>query len=496
MRCHTPRVRKGALLAALAAVAATASCAALAAPAAMVTPDAAAQSAVSAVFFPLNGTGVSTGDYELEALVYALQGVVNRVAAGEQRHARGAASKSSALPMLFYDTGTLDLDFPASDSIWRTWLAAHRGVVWSSVGPPGDVCALLRSFSARGALRGQVRYPSDGYSVFVALTMAGLLDAVPVSESLVRRLDCVAPSEALPVLRDLGTYAWPDKLSATRWAVDHLLPNCSRTMAWNADMFNNAVASQGNATIMSVDAAVRERAFIMDLSVLFKCDPLDCTPPSPRVGTPKEAELYVEIVSQLDELVSIWGWSDPEHAYTNVTSHAGGVVFCTFSAPNLSFWKALGVVLNSTGKPMPRHDGGRKLSSETTYVLFETKSVAALHCRALRDVLTHARCCSEGDTPRILTSQFTSAWLSQNRGSVPVAWAVDPLLAGELPELWNAYALTATKNDTFVAGVDGAGYIFVDSLGPHAGAYERRAAKYMTEYGLNVVDVGVASNSE
>jgi hypothetical protein len=33
---------------------------------------------------------------------------------------------------------------------------------------------------------------------------------------------------------------------------------------------------------------------------------------------------------------------------------------------------------------------------------------------------------NEGDTPRIVTSQFTGAWLSPDRGSVPVAWAVDP----------------------------------------------------------------------
>ena len=54
--------------------------------------------------------------------------------------------------------------------------------------------------------------------------------------------------------------------------------------------------------------------------------------------------MYVEILESKAELVSVWGWSDPEHAYTNVTSNAGGVVFCTFSTPNLSFWIAFSVL--------------------------------------------------------------------------------------------------------------------------------------------------------
>ncbi len=44
------------------------------------------------------------------------------------------------------------------------------------------------------------------------------------------------------------------------------------------------------------------------------------------------------------------------------------------------------------------------------------------------------------------------------------------MLAEQFPALWNFYAGSATQNDTFVAGVDGAGYIFVAELGPHEAA--------------------------
>lgn len=137
---------------------------------------------------------------------------------------------------------------------------------------------------------------------------------------------------------------------------------------------------------------------------------------------------------------------------------AGGVVFCSFYTPNLSYWQSLGAALGQRMQPLPHSDRGQRPDPSAVYLLFET---------------------NEGDTPRILTSQFTSAWLSPNRGSVPVAWAVDPALGTMFPALWNFYASSATANDSWVAGVDGAGYVFLDSLGSHTEPYERHAATAM-----------------
>ena len=57
-------------------------------------------------------------------------------------------------------------------------------------------------------------------------------------------------------------------------------------------------------------------------------------------------------------------------------------------------------------------------------------------------------------------------------------------LAELFPELWNFYASNTTTNDTFVAGVDGSGYVFVHGLmeSGHAEAYVTRAAHYMSKY--------------
>ena len=168
-------------------------------------------------------------------------------------------------------------------------------------------------------------------------------------------------------------------------------------------------------------------------------------------------------------------------------------MFCSFRTANLAYFAALSSIRRTVPLPLPQHDRGQALDPNNMYLLFET---------------------NEGDTPRILTSQMDSAWMSPARGSVPIAWAVDPLLGQLFPELLNFYVETATQNDSFVAGLDvscdafsicvlsisltqnvslsqGAGYVYLSSLGSHAEAYERRAATLMAKFNTPVVDVGI-----
>merc|ERR1712232_1278230 len=92
-------------------------------------------------------------------------------------------------------------------------------------------------------------------------------------------------------------------------------------------------------------------------------------------------------------------------------------------------------------------------------------------------------------------SQFGSAWADPRRGSLPIAWALNPLLAEQLPALIDYYAKTATANDSFVAGVGGAGYVFLNQLTPmQLSRYAKRVGRILQDYGPNVVDTyGFAS---
>ena len=237
----------------------------------------------------------------------------------------------------------------------------------------------------------------------------------------VAQYSCLTNLLVVADLRD----KWPDKFSAYSWAVQHLvslgklsvvylplaevwpcvqLPRCSTTLVWNANMYPNA--DVGQEALMSVDYPVSQRAFIMNLCPLVSCslDIPECGPTSTRVGTPREAALFGSIVMSRADLVSVWGWggeprgqigvgmfrvltavcphfilptssSDPEHAYTNLTTASGGAVFCTFSTPNLAFWAALGTALGSTGLRLPAGDLGRPLDNDAAYLIFETNEV-------------------------------------------------------------------------------------------------------------------------
>ncbi len=402
-----------------------------------------------AIFWDLKNANIT--NYEEESLVYTLQGLVNRL--GEP-------------PELFYDTGKKNIDFPQSDRLWVEYFKKYRNVTFDNKPPKPILCDLVNKYKSK--LDGAVLFNSDGFSIHIAMTIAGLDNLLPVSSSLMQNHACLKDVRIVKKLPD-----FKNKFSAYRWAIQYVLPRTNPKIVFNADYYHNAVQSQGAATIMSVDYPIQNKAFIMNLCPLWKCDPLDCGKGGGRIPTPKETALYVEILESKPELVSVWGWSDPEHAYTNITSHAGGVVFCTFSTPNLSFWRSISIYLNTKPINAPKHDLHRKLDHTKVYIMFET---------------------NEGDTPRILSSQFTGAWISAHRGKIPIGWAADPYLGTIFPELWNFYSTNTTVNDTFIDGVDGAGYIFLNSLGTHAQVYEKRAGKVLKESGISVVDVGVASN--
>ena len=96
---------------------------------------------------------------------------------------------------------------------------------------------------------------------------------------------------------------------------------------------------------------------------------------------------------------------------------------------------------------------------------------------------------NEGDTPRAVVSAMASAWAQPERGSAPIAWAMDPVLAERFPALWDHFAATATANDSFVAAVGGAGYVYLNQLSrAQLRRYGERVGALTAMYGLSVLD--------
>ena len=262
-------------------------------------------------------------DYAAQALTFALQGIVNE---------RGGP------PRIMFEAGLLDFDWPKADPYWRQTLESDERVSFTDVEP--SLCELLSSAAGVTTIEGAVLYEDarslgTGYTMAMALTLSGQERLLPITEELLSKHACLA---SLHVVHDLRLSAAPQlrtRESAWQWAIAELLPKASKDRVFNLYHYTPFAASdpQSNATLGNLDLAVQTRAFVMDL------DPAD----------PADLALISQIFLELDPLFDAYGWAHDEHAWTEAVSRGGGVVFCSFASPNLSFWALLALPSEAGG---------------------------------------------------------------------------------------------------------------------------------------------------
>ena len=204
---------------------------------------------------------------------------------------------------------------------------------------PPNLCALVSTAASTNAVAGFVVYPGDskenqygdGFSTAIALTLAGQENLVPVSAKTLKR-------QSLPVryraFRKAGSQAYfrgENEGGSVNWAVSKLLPKSSKKTIFNLNHFRVAVDplpfkhdKQSNATASSIDYAVQQNAFVLDL---------ESHSSSPKCGTApwsQDDEFIQEIFGHMDPLFDAYGWADDEFSWTNITSHYGGTIMCSF----------------------------------------------------------------------------------------------------------------------------------------------------------------------
>ena len=404
-----------------------------------------------------NKTKLLTYDEQVSA--FALQGLVNR----EQ-------------PKLFFDIGEKNFDWPSADKYWRNELETAGRATFSDLEP--TFCSLVQYALGENAFSGVVVYTGshgatarygDGFSTAIALTIAGQRRLLPVSAlTLERQRDCLRSVKIYEDLRE--TLKGKARLDAWDWAIRTLLPQSSKKTVLNLNHYRVPTKDpkgflndpQSNATASSIDYNIQQNAFMLDLES-HSSDGHSTAPQNADDG------LIERVFSALEPLFDAYGWSDDEFSWTNETSHFGGTIFCSFASPNLSFWSLFPLPDGrKTVNKLPDNDGGRKLDQSKYYVTFET---------------------NEGDTPRILVSAMASAWAQPERGSIPIAWAIDPYLAERFPALFDFYATTASKNDSFIAGTAGAGYAYPNQMtDEQLERYGKRVGRLAALYGPRIFD--------
>jgi len=97
---------------------------------------------------------------------------------------------------------------------------------------------------------------------------------------------------------------------------------------------------------------------------------------------------------------------------------------------------------------------------------------------------------SEGDNVQYMQHAMYQNWQSSARGTIPLGWTVQPLLADFDPGMLNYYWSTATTNDCLVAGPSGAGYTHIEywSSG-NVAAYTKAANYYLERSGIRTITI-------
>lgn len=332
----------------------------------------------------------------------ALQGLVNRDG-----------------PRIYYETRFWN--WTRADAMWAQYLTDSRG--FRFLEPERSLPALVARF--RDRVKGLAVWdPKRPKSKWVAVTLAGLRDLLPVAP------ECIERYAGLPVVEDLrGRFA--EDFDAARWSVDRLLPACNRTLGYSA------ASLWSGWSIDAIDYAVRERSFVWSLL------------PGGKDAPAAEVELLVEIHSRLGPLARIMGWAEPEEHHCLQASHGGNFIFCA-EAPNLSFF---------AGVP-----GSEERLTQPARVARPAWTLEDKHYLAMNS--------SEGDTPKIHVAMHGGAWHDPRRGEVPWNWGAQPLLLEYFPVLLEYFYETATPRDYFMGGASGAGFVYPNQLGDPQGYFD------------------------
>lgn len=318
-----------------------------------------------------------------------------------------------------------------------------------------DLEALVRLAGPR--LRGAVIWdPAVPATVNVATTAAGVLDGVVLSPALAERLK---PS-GLKVLLDLrgrftGSETGSAKNDAYRWAVREYLQKglCS---AHRLCLFEDAFGARARGDVgyaLTRDWAVFNRSFVFDLSPWDDEVPGD--DPGQRLGLDHETyRMILEATRrnsagrQATELTGFFVFNK----YSNVPGHASA------HEPVPTEWETVWLIT-------PYNFYQCTASSDCfNQSLHSQAPRTALHQRSVRrpvPLSNKAYVCifmADYDSTTPLYDFFPDNWGDPARGSLPLAWGINPNLLESYPDIISYAYATATAEDTFTADASAAGY--------------------------------------
>ena len=338
------------------------------------------------------------GDLPEQAALITLQGVVNEGA-----------------PLLYFIYGP-EWDFRFTDEIFDYYKAKKQFTFKQ-----------LRSF--RQALQ-TFQDKVDKYivwdkevrtSLIVAFTLAGLEDAIVISEEFIPLVE----EFGLARIEDYrGRFTGMSDVEIYRWAYDAYWDRCSKDyIVW-----------------MGGDAGRRMRPGVADFGMYHECFFTDL---SCDANDPDDAEEYAmadQLFSEMNRMGMCFGWhsyaKDKERDHVKLASSHVIRVSGLHTLPNMSFNTQ--VPLSPGFKFTNNHNVTRD------EVLVPKNKV----------YLTAVQTDSLG----------IGAWTRPGRGTIPYAWQVTPNWLWMGPSMLEMFYDQATPNDLFIGGLSGPGYMYAKAI--------------------------------
>jgi hypothetical protein len=255
-------------------------------------------------------------------------------------------------------------------------------------------------------------------SLIVAFTVAGLEQAVVISEEIIPMVE----KENLKMIADFrGKFAGQPDFQIYSWAHDQYWHRCSKEyIVWMGGEHGN-IMKPGVA-----DWGIYKKAFFNDLST--------------KESDAEEYGLAKKLLSEMKPMSFVFGWhsykKDKERDHVKLTSSYALRVEGLHTLPNMSF--------SSQVPPSP----GFQFKNNHNLVpgkKYNPKKKVYLSC-------IQTDCLGLG------------AWNQPGRGEVPYAWEVTMNWVWLAPAMMEFFYSQATQNDYFIGALSGPGYMYPKAI--------------------------------
>jgi GxGYxYP putative glycoside hydrolase C-terminal domain/GxGYxYP_N second domain/GxGYxYP third domain/GxGYxYP_N 1st domain len=363
------------------------------------------------------------------------------------------------------------------------WLQEVFAQIPQDVSPATGNTALDAMLNKYGStIQGIIIYdPNFIDSINIATMLAGQHDGMVVSPAQASALQ--GPPHQLPVIADLRTYQWKNRIQAYTWAESNLLKNSATNLIAGLD-------PNIPGALRSFLVATRTFIYWLDASKWI---------PDVFNGWISESGLMKRIFSTFPAGTLHLGWFIDEPHGVTLTSQSAMPVLASDFFENLEVWTSM---QNVPGIQQPQTENVGTGLAPVLPLAADQNPVApilddpAINLNIVENVSTVAPkayvsfTISDGDNLQYDQHRMAGLWKDPIRGSIPIGWTISPSLVQTAPSLAAYYMSTASPNDELIAGPSGAGYMYPsDWPQQQLSPFLKLTGELMQVMKLNVIEV-------